>query len=105
SISLQRLAPSGRVTVCDELVAVVPRTLESAVITLARAQEGAPGLVRIRGQRGALHIRYDPASVVPRIETLPAADLSGGPLDVQRVAFAWREPRRQGEIRLEFVPE
>ncbi len=105
TVSLERLAPHGRVVVCDHLAAREPRTLESVLITLGMPEQVGPGLLRLRGRRGALAVRYDPAVAHARIETLPAVDLDGGPCDVQRVALAWPGPRREGEVRIEIVPE
>ena len=105
TVSLQRLAPHGRVVVVDELVARQPRRLESALITLGRVDHPEPGLLRLPGERGALQVRYDPDAVRVRVDTLAGVDLDAGPADVRRVALVWPEPQRQGAIRLEIVPE
>jgi hypothetical protein len=108
TVALRRRAshgmPSGRVELVDRArFATRPGTLESVLMTFGEA-EITPPMVRLRGERGALHVSYDPQIVTPSVETLRGVDLYGGPRDVRRIRFALLQPAREATIRLRIEP-
>jgi hypothetical protein len=96
--------PSPRVEIEDVArFAKGPGTLESALVTFGRVESGH-GQVVLAAERAGLRVEYDPAVVEARVEEVPRVDLAEGPTDLRRVAFAWRQPAREGAIRLRLTP-
>jgi hypothetical protein len=103
TVALRR-APPGLVELEDVArFATRPGTLESALITFGAVELG-DGAVVLATDRAALRVEYDPAAVEARVEEVPGVDLAEGPTDMRRVAFAWRQPARQGAISLRLAP-
>jgi hypothetical protein len=104
SVTLHRDTPKGRVELVDQAqFASASGTLESALITFGEVDVG-PSTVRVRGDRGALDVRFDSTAVTPRVELVEKVDLAEGPTDVRRVVFGLTAPASQAEIRLEIEP-
>ncbi len=104
TVALHREPPRGWVELADDVrFASGPGMLESVLITFGRVDMGASE-VTLRGERGALRVRFDPDVVSPRVEEVRDVDLAEGPADIRRVVFAFAEPREEGTIRLRIEP-
>ncbi|MHB0858641.1 MAG: heparinase II/III family protein [Anaerolineae bacterium] len=104
TIVLRRDVPGGRVDLTDEVVFTGEAgTLESVLITFADVEIG-DGTLTLRGERGALQVRYDAEEVSPQVEVVHDAALDAGPRDVTRVILALNRPARSGTIRLFLEP-
>ncbi|HEV8637386.1 MAG TPA: heparinase II/III family protein [Chloroflexota bacterium] len=104
TVALRRAPRHGLVELEDVArFATRPGTLESALITFGAVELG-DGAVVLATDRAALRVEYDPAAVEARVEEVPGVDLAEGPTDMRRVAFAWRQPARQGAISLRLAP-
>jgi hypothetical protein len=105
TVTLHRNTPRGRVTVEDEAkFATEPGRLESVLITFGAVETGE-GKVVLRGECGALRVRFDAQAVIPRIEELSGVDLAEGKRDLRRAIFASLAPGRKRTIRLEIEPD
>ncbi|MBN1640757.1 MAG: heparinase II/III family protein [Anaerolineae bacterium] len=103
TVTLHRDAPRGWVEVVDEArFASGPGTLESVLTTYATVEIGEGTLI-LRGERGALRVRYS-AGVLPRYEVVQDVDMGEGPADVGRVILALAEPAQEGVVRLQIEP-
>jgi hypothetical protein len=104
TLTLQREAPAG-VVVLEDVVrfASGPGRFES-VLTSFDAAEVTADTVVLRGERGALVVRYDPAVVLARVEVIPDVDLAEGPTQVSRVVFALAAPAVEATVRLQIEP-
>jgi hypothetical protein len=58
----------------------------------------------MRGERGTLRVGFDAEMVVSQVEEVRDVDLASGPATIRRVLFTWRQPAREGEIRLRIEP-
>ena len=104
TVALHREPPRGWVELIDEVrFAAEPGMCESVLTTFGGVDTG-PSWLELRGRRGALRVSFDPAVVAPRLEEEKDVDLALGPADVRRVILAFREPRREGTIRLRIEP-
>lgn len=104
TVALHREAPSGWVSLDDAVrFATGPGTLESVLTTFGEVEIGAEAAL-IRGERGQLRVRYDPAVVVARREVVPEVDLANGRATVTRLVFALRTPAEEATIRLRLEP-
>lgn len=105
TIALDRRSPGGRVELLDEAVCSVPSQVESVLVTFGEVdinpQEAA---VTLRGEQGALRVRYDATLLHAWVETEHAVPLHSGPVDVRRVIFAPHEVAQQVTIRLHIEP-
>jgi hypothetical protein len=103
-VVLHREPAPGSVELVDTVAfATRPGTCESVLITLGEV-ELAPAVVTVRGERGAVRITFEPATVRPRLEVVEAVDMPDGPADVRRICFGFPEPVRTGTIRLTIEP-
>jgi len=80
-----------------------PGTFESVVTTLGEVAV-EPEAVLLRGERGALRVRFEPAELEIRVDLVVEVDRAEGPTDVRRVVFALPRPVEEGQIRLRFDP-
>ncbi|HYH10815.1 MAG TPA: heparinase II/III family protein, partial [Thermomicrobiales bacterium] len=104
TITLHRDAPGGAVTLDDHVrFATKPGSMESVLISFGRV-ELLPGVVELRGDRGALRVTYDADAVVARHEVVRDVPFKVGESDVQRVVFALREPVAEGSVSLRIEP-
>lgn len=104
TVALHRQAPRGRVEVVDEIgFATRPGRCESVITTFAAVEIGASVAI-IRGEKGSLAVSFDPAVVTPRVEVEKDVDLALGPADVNCLIFAFKQPVREGTIRLKIEP-
>lgn len=105
TIALHRDAPAGQVELVDDVrFATSPGNVESVLITFGRVEVQA-GTVVIRGERGALRVTFDSATVTARHEVTKNVDFKTGTSDVQRLVFALREPTTEAQIALRIEPE
>jgi hypothetical protein len=102
TVTLHRDTPSGWVELVDEARFASPGMLESVLITYAAVEVGKDAVI-LRGDRGALRVRYE-KGITPRHEVVEGVDLSGGPADVGRVIFALAAPAERAVIRLQIEP-
>ena len=107
-VTLHREAPSGWIELVDDVeFADAPGMLESAFTTFNEVAVGENAVI-INGHggksRGKLRIGFDPETVVARVDIHHEIDFPNGPLDVNRIVFAFKESTVQGALRLEFVP-
>ena len=104
TVALHRDAPRGWVEVVDTVgFATQPGQCESVITTFAPVEIG-PSAVIIRGEKGALRVTFDPAIVTARVEVEKDVDLALGAADVNCVIFAFKQPVREGTIRLKIEP-
>ncbi|MGH2535351.1 MAG: hypothetical protein ACRDJW_24080 [Thermomicrobiales bacterium] len=104
TVTLHREPAPGWVEVVDTVgFATRSGTCESVLTTFGAVEMGSDAVV-VRGDQGAVRIRFDPAVVTPRLDVVREVDLAEGPADVQRVLFAFPEPVRAGTIRLVIEP-
>ncbi len=103
-VVLRRESPRGGVELSDEVeFAGDPGMLESVLLTFGEAHQEQDSVL-LKGERGALRVRYDPSVVTPRIETIPDVDLAEGRTTVQRVVFALTQPTHQARVDLQIAP-
>jgi hypothetical protein len=104
-VALHREQPRGRVEIMDGVsFKSAPGTFESVLITFGAVEDIEPGVLVLRGEQGALRVEYDAENIVYTVETREAVDLRGGPEDIRRVRFAFKEPIKSGMLRLNIVP-
>jgi hypothetical protein len=104
TVALHREPPRGWVELVDEVrFAERAGSFESVLTTFGQAEMEA-GAVRLRGERGALRVTFDPAVVTPRTEVVENVDLAEGPTNVRRIVFALSEPAQSGTVRLRIEP-
>ncbi len=104
TIALHRREPRGWVELTDEVgFASSPGRLESVLTTFGQV-EVAHDSVTLRGQRGALRVRFEPSVVALTVDAVKGVDLAEGPTDVRRVIFALSKPATSGVIRLRIEP-
>jgi hypothetical protein len=104
TVALHREATRGWVEVVDEIgFATQSGQCESVITTFVPVEIG-PSAVIIRGEKGSLAVSFDPAVVTPRVEVEKDVDLALGAADVNCVIFAFKEPVREGTIRLKIEP-
>lgn len=97
-------APGGWVELEDRVgFDGAPGAFETALITFNDVDVGANGVI-VRGIRGALRVGFDPETVDVRVDLHADVDFSHGPVDVQRIVFALKEPAVEATVRLEMVP-
>jgi len=103
TVALHREATRGWVEVIDRVrFASGPGTFESVLTTFAEVEiEG--GAVLLRGERGAVQVRFS-EGVTPRYEVVEDVDMGRGPVDVGRVILALDEPAQEAMIRLQIEP-
>ncbi|MGN6757607.1 MAG: heparinase II/III domain-containing protein, partial [Thermomicrobiales bacterium] len=80
-----------------------PGQLTSVLITFGIVESAADELI-LRGERGTLRVGFDAALVAPQVEEVRDVDLASGTATIRRVLFTWRQPAREGEIRLRIEP-
>jgi hypothetical protein len=80
-----------------------PGQLTSVLITFGEVESQAEALM-MRGERGTLRVGFDAEMVVSQVEEVRDVDLASGPATIRRVLFTWRQPAREGEIRLRIEP-
>ncbi|MFW5772260.1 MAG: hypothetical protein ACOCZH_02970 [Phototrophicaceae bacterium] len=96
-IALHR-RPPGWVEIIDgAMFEDAPGMLETVLITGAQVEIVAERAL-LHGQRGTLAVHFDPQQVAARLETVPDAQT------LQRVVFAYAQPRQAGAIRLRIEP-
>ena len=104
TVALHRDAPRGWVEVVDAVAfATQPGQCESVITTFVPVEIGL-STVNIRGEKGSLRVTFDPAVVTPRVEVERDVDLALGAADVNCVIFAFKEPVREGTVRLKIEP-
>jgi hypothetical protein len=104
TVALHRDAPRGWVEVMDAVgFASKPGQCESVITTFAPVEIG-PSAAIIRGEKGALRVTFDPAIVTARVEVEKDVDLALGAADVNCLIFAFKQPVREGTIRLKIEP-
>ncbi|OQA46964.1 MAG: Heparinase II/III-like protein [Chloroflexi bacterium ADurb.Bin325] len=104
TIALHRDAPRGWVEVVDTVgFATQPGQCESVITTFAPVEIG-PSAAIIRGEKGSLAVTFDPEVVTARVEVEKDVDLALGAADVNCLIFAYKEPVREGTIRLKIEP-
>jgi hypothetical protein len=104
TVTLRRDAPRGWVELVDSAdFSGGPGTLDSVLTTFA-AVEIEPDYVLLRGEQGALRVKYEASVVTPRVEQMTAVDLAEGTTDVNRVIFAGAQPAQQITIHLRIEP-
>jgi len=102
-LTLHRDAPHGWISVDDHFrFAGGEATFESGLTTFNEVELGENGLL-IKGIHGKIRVGFDPEMVAPRVEE-HAVDFDQGVVMVQRIVFALREARQEGNVRLEIVP-
>ncbi|MFN2158013.1 MAG: hypothetical protein ACK2UX_22495, partial [Anaerolineae bacterium] len=103
TVVLHREAPRGWVEVIDRVrFASSPGTFESVLTTFAEV-EIEEGAVLLRGERGALRVRFS-EGVTPRYEVVENVDMARCPTDVGRVILALDEPAQEATVRLQIEP-
>lgn len=103
-VTLHREAPRGWVELEDAVeFAEAPGDFETALTTFGRVELGEDALI-LYGLRGKLRVAFDANLVTARMDLFEGVELSTGPADVRRVAFALKEPAYAATIRLEIVP-
>lgn len=103
-LTLHRDAPHGWVALEDRFsFAQGPASFESALTTFNEVEIGETAVL-IYGIHGELRVGFDPAQVDVRLERHVDVDFAQGPLAVNRIVFAMREPVQAGSIVLEIVP-
>jgi hypothetical protein len=103
TVTLHRDAPRGWVELVDDAEFVGEGSFESVLTTFGTVKIG-PDSVQITLDGAVLTVRYDPAVVTARAETVPNVDLATGPRDVRRVIFALPQPQTLAHVRLEITP-
>lgn len=104
TVTLHREPPRGWVELVDDVhFATNPGTFESALTTFGHVKI-EPAFALLRGEKGALRVKFDSTQVAPRVEVEKNVDLAEGPADVQRVVFTLLEPARAAAIRLRIEP-
>jgi hypothetical protein len=103
TVILHREAPRGWVEVIDQVrFASGPGTFESVLTTFAEV-ELEEGAVLLRGERGAVRVRFS-EGVTPRYEVVEEVDMARCPTDVGRVVLKLNEPAQEATIRLRIDP-
>ena len=103
TVILHREAPRGWVEVIDQVrFASGPGTFESVLTTFAEV-ELEEGAVLLRGERGAVRVRFS-EGVTPRYEVVEEVDMARCPTDVGRVVLKLNEPAQEATIRLWVEP-
>lgn len=94
----------SQVELIDKITYVTrPHKFESVLITLGHVEIEA-GSVQIIGERGHLHITYDPDVVHPRLEMVEQVDLASGMTDIGRIIFALSNPAQTAKVHLVITP-
>ena len=103
TVTLHREAPRGWVEVIDRVrFRSGPGRFESVLTTFAEVELEGTAVV-LRGERGAVRVRF-PEGVTPRYEVVEAVDMARGPQDVGRVILRVDEPAREATVRLQIEP-
>jgi hypothetical protein len=104
TIALHRDTPSGWVEVVDAVqFDSAPGTLDSVLFTFGTVSL-QPGQAVVRGERGAVRVLYDAATVRAAVEHMQDIDLSSGPTSAERIVFSLAQPAKSGTIRLRIEP-
>ena len=104
TVVLHRDAPRGWVEVVDEIGFVSQSgQCDSVITTFASVEVGSSAAI-IRGEKGSLRISFDPTIVTAHIEVEKNVDLALGAADVNCLIFAFKQPVREGTIRLMIEP-
>ena len=96
-VALHREAPGWVEIIDGAMFEDVPGMLETALITAATVEIVAERAL-LHGQRGTLAVHFDPQQIAARVEPVP------GTYDLQRVVFAYAQPRQASAIRLRIEP-
>ena len=80
-----------------------PGQCESVITTFVPVEIG-PSAALIRGEKAGLRVTFDPAVVTARVEVEKDVDLALGAADVNCLIFAFKQPVREGTIRLRIEP-
>ena len=104
TVALHRAAPAGWVEVVDEIGFVARPGQCDSVITTFLLVEIGPVAAIIRGEKASLRVMFDPAVVTARVEVEKDVDLALGAADVNCLIFTFKQPVRNGTIRLKIEP-
>jgi hypothetical protein len=80
-----------------------PGQCESVITTFVPVEIG-PSAAILRGERGSLRVSFDPDVASARVEVEKDVDLALGPADVNCLIFGFKQPVREGTIRLRIEP-
>jgi hypothetical protein len=104
TVALHRDTGQPWVEVVDEVAfASKPGTYESVLTTFGEVQING-GEVFIQGEKGALRVTYDTATVQARLDVVADVPLTSGVQDVRRVIFEFPQPQLSGTVRLMITP-